>query len=88
MVESVPWDEIDPDAWPAPREPKAGNRRRFLGRRKREELAADLPISEESRLALEEDLTVFPKEEPPRPWMACADCFSPESCYNGDMDCP
>ena len=27
-------------------------------------------------------------EVPVRPWMACADCFSPDSCYSGDMDCP
>lgn len=47
----------------------------------------ELPISEESRLAVEEDLTTsFPEVR--QPWMACADCFSPESCYNGEMDCP
>lgn len=48
---------------------------------------AALPISEESRLAIEEDPTALPTASP-QPWMACADCFSPESCYNGEMECP
>jgi hypothetical protein len=40
MVAGIPWDEIHPDAWPAPRPPKQARRRRFLGRRK-QELAAE-----------------------------------------------
>jgi len=35
MVAGIPWDEIHPDAWPAPRPPKqGGRRRRFFRRRK------------------------------------------------------
>lgn len=53
-----------------------------------EELAAEpLPISEE--LALKEDLTAFPEVVPVQNWwMSCADCTDPDSCYNGDRDCP
>ena len=49
---------------------------------------AKLPISEESRLAVEEDLTAFPPTPPRTWWMACADCSDSDSCYSGDRDCP
>lgn len=38
MVAGIPWDEIHPDAWPAPRPPKQGRRRRFLGGRRTPEV--------------------------------------------------